>query len=279
MKKWHFLLSLVILGGLGWQFRWPIRDFIFELRRPELPPPVAYKAAEVRQPPLPLLPQAGGENREISPPPMGGGARGGGAPSEVNLAIPFTSQAPHAVWDYVHEETCEEASALMVDAYFDGRALGGPNQVEEELQKLVSWQKVRFGYFEDTTAQEVGTLLKEYYGYKRVEVVYDISIDDIKNRLREGLPVIVPAHGRILGNPFYTPPGPDYHMLVVRGVTKEGKFVTNDPGTRRGEAYVYHPQVLWQAIHDWNGGDVEGGRKVMIVVYPPEFPNHPNFTE
>jgi len=50
----------------------------------------------------------------------------------------------------------------------------------------------------------------------------------------------------------------------------EGRVVTNDPGTRKGEEYQYAPDVLLNAIHDWNGsGDtIEEGRKAMIVVYP-----------
>jgi hypothetical protein len=55
-------------------------------------------------------------------------------------------------------------------------------------------------------------------------------------------------------------------MLVVRGWTKEGMIITNDPGTKRGEGYLYEPDVLINAVHDWSGGDVENGRKAMIVV-------------
>ncbi len=250
-----FLGAFLVLILISWPARGRIRDFVFQLRRPVLP--------EAR------LPEARGQLKSlprIAPrpiTPLSKPARQG-----INLAVPFTAQAPRAIWDYVHEETCEEASVLMVDAFFDGRALGSADQVEQELQALVHWQKSRWGYFEDTTAEETGLIMREFYGYDRVEVVYDPTLEDIKARLDEGVPVIVPAYGRLLGNPFYTPPGPDYHMLVIRGYTKDGYLITNDPGTRRGQAWVYHPQVLWQAIHDWNDGEVATGRKVMIVTYP-----------
>ena len=55
-------------------------------------------------------------------------------------------------------------------------------------------------------------------------------------------------------------------MLIIKGYTKEGNFITNDPGTRRGADFIYSPGVLMNAIHDWNGGDVDNGKKVMIVV-------------
>ena len=70
----------------------------------------------------------------------------------------------------------------------------------------------------------------------------------------------------MLGNPYYKQPGPIYHALVLKGYTKDGKFITNDPGTKRGADYLYDPQVILNAMHEWNSGDVEHGRKMAIVV-------------
>jgi len=46
----------------------------------------------------------------------------------------------------------------------------------------------------------------------------------------------------------------------------EDKFITNDPGTKRGENFAYKYQDLMNAIHDWNNGDVKNGRPVVLVV-------------
>ena len=71
----------------------------------------------------------------------------------------------------------------------------------------------------------------------------------------------------MLKNPYYTQPGPERHKVVIIGYDPDNKeFITNDPGTRRGADYVYDGALLWDAIHDWNGGDVPQGAKVMIVV-------------
>ena len=59
-------------------------------------------------------------------------------------------------------------------------------------------------------------------------------------------------------------------MVVVRGWTID-KIITNDPGTRRGEEFTYDPDVLFNAIHDWNDGDVYNGQKAMITIYPAPF--------
>ena len=41
-------------------------------------------------------------------------------------------------------------------------------------------------------------------------------------------------------------------MLVLIGYD-ENNFITNDPGTRRGEKYKYPQERVVNAIHDWTG--------------------------
>jgi len=187
-------------------------------------------------------------------------------PPSINLGVPFTSQAPFANWDEVHEETCEEASLLMVARYKKGQTIDSPSDADQELLKLVDFENKIFGYYKDTTAEETARIGKEYYGFKKPRVVYEFTVDTIKRELAAGNPIIVPAAGRQLGNPYFTSPGPIYHMLVIRGYTADGKFITNDPGTRRGEGYLYKFDTVMNAIHDWNGGDVVNGKKVIIVL-------------
>lgn len=273
MKYRQLLIAaaVVVLAAGMWFARSEFRDVRRAAERLTLPEPITYE--ETQELPLAEFPQG---EPALSPSPAPQEEPPSGSPPQVppptpspqgiNLAVPFTSQAPHGVWDAVHEETCEEAAVLMVDAFFDGRVLT-PDSVEAELLALVDWQKQRFGYFEDTTAAEVAIIAREYYGYADVEVRYDITVADIEAVVRSNLPVIVPLDGRTIGNPFFSGEGPDYHMLVIRGLTKDGKFITNDPGTRRGEAYVYDAQVLWEAIYDWNGGSGPR-RKAIIVMHP-----------
>jgi len=188
-------------------------------------------------------------------------------PSEINLAVPFAAQAPYRVWDAVHEETCEEASLLMVDGYYKKVKKITPAVAEAGLLKLVDYQKKISGFFEDTDAAQTAKLLKDYFGYKKVAVSYDITIVDIKRELVLGRPVIVPLAGRLLGNPYFRGAGPDYHMLVIKGYTKDGFFITNDPGTRRGADYLYKFDKLYQAINDWDSQkQALSGRKAMIVM-------------
>lgn len=187
-------------------------------------------------------------------------------PSEINLAVPFTVQAPHANWSLPYKEFCEEASSLMAASYIYGWDIPSPDFADQKLLEIKSFEEQRFGYYLDTTAEETAIILKEFYNLEGVKIIYDPTENDIKKALSEKKIVIMPAAGQQLGNPYFTQPGPLYHMLVIKGYTKDGDFITNDPGTRRGADYIYSPSILLNANHDWNGGDVEHGRKVIIIV-------------
>lgn len=184
----------------------------------------------------------------------------------INLQLPFTTQAPNANWDKDHEEFCEEASVLMVARYWQDRGIQDAADAEDALQQLKTWEVENLGLFESTTAEQTARMLREFYGFQDVIVVKSPTVDDIKQNISDGFPVIIPAAGRELNNPNFKQPGPLYHMLVVKGYTTDGKFVTNDPGTRKGADYVYSESVLMNAIHDWNAGDVMNGEKTVIVV-------------
>lgn len=190
-------------------------------------------------------------------------------PTSFNLAIPFTSQAPIGNWDALHEETCEEAAVYMVAEYYDGTPAGKMDVAASDTAMLdmVAYQEAT-GYGVSISAVELAAFIDEYYdGAYVVDIIENPSADDIRQLVADGYPVIVPAAGRLLGNPFFTGEGPLYHMLVVRGY-EDGRFVTNDPGTRHGENYMYEVTIFMNAIHDWNNGDPVNGTQRVLVMSP-----------
>ena len=194
----------------------------------------------------------------------------GKLPAEVNLDVPFTTQAPNSNWDMPYQEACEEASAIMVDGYYRGEHGKIPvDRADKAILDLVAFEKKNYGFYEDTTAEQTAKFIKEAYGYTRVIVKPLTSVEEIKKPLALGYPVIIPFAGKMLGNPNYKNGGPPYHMLVIRGYTGE-KFITNDPGTRKGEGYLYDPLTIMNAAHDWTGSKdtVSSGKAYMIVVLP-----------
>jgi hypothetical protein len=186
-------------------------------------------------------------------------------PAQMNLRVPFISQAPKGVWDEIHEDTCEEASLIMLQAYLTDESSISVSQAEERLLALVDKENEMFGYFQSTEAEKVVELAKAFYGLNKLEVLPLDSIDELKEQIARGYPVLVPADGRILDNPFFSGEGPEYHMVLVKGFTAT-HVITNDPGTKRGADFLYTYENFMDAVHDWNGGDVPNGAKVMIVV-------------
>jgi len=198
-------------------------------------------------------------------PPVQQGSGSSFPSSGINWDVPFTPQAPFALWDQLHEEACEEASVLMVLKYFRGERIASPEDAERDIQALVK-VNAALGFPVDDTAEQVAVLLRSEEPGLSTKILRDPTVDMLKRALSEGALIIVPAAGRELGNPYFRRPGPLYHMLVLRGYTADGYVITNDPGTKRGEQFVYRWERLMEAMHDWNGGDVENGAKVVVVV-------------
>jgi len=187
---------------------------------------------------------------------------------EVNLPVPFTTQAPHANWDMPYQEACEEAAALMAIRYVFGNEILSPADADKGILDLVRANEVILGYPVDQTADQVRELIKEIDPAIQARLLADPSVFDLKKELSAGNVIIVPAAGRKLKNPFFQRPGPLYHMLVLRGFTEDGYFITNDPGTRRGEGYPYKFERIMEAMGDWNSGNPAEGEKVVVVVEP-----------
>lgn len=283
-----FFAVFVVLGSATYINRVKIGEWVFELQKRDLPKAASYNEATRKigfvngsVETIDIMPVEADLKlpAKIIPPPADGPpfTKGGeetvlpsvgreSIPAEFNLDVPFAVQAPFAVWDAVHEDACEEASAIMAAHFVLGKKLPDATYIDGEILKIVDWESKNFGFWKDTDAEKTAEILRKFYGLKDVGVKYGITVDDIKKEVAAGHPVILPAAGRALKNPYFSGEGPFYHMLVVRGYTKDGKIITNDPGTKRGKNFIYDAAVLFSAIHDWNGGDVPNGQKAMIVV-------------
>lgn len=254
---------VVLLVGSAYANRAWLRDLWEAWQKPDVPTPVARTNATANVNALVLNENANAGNTNTAQPPI---------PAEYNLDVPFTTQAPLVNWDHAHDEACEEAAALIVDAYWNDRALTDKAAVDAKLLAIEDWEVQRFGYYESTTVEETASLVREYFNLRNVQIVENPTVSQLKRFISEGKPVMVPAAGRQLGNPNFRSPGPVYHFLVLKGYTDD-TFITNDPGTRKGADYVYDIDVIMNAMHDWNGGDVDHGKKAVIVVHNGELPD------
>lgn len=191
--------------------------------------------------------------------------------SSVNWPVAFASQAPLGNWDHPYDEACEEASMIGVWHYYNRQGLTN-DIMDQKIQAVVAWQAAR-GYRVDLSASETMAVLRDYYGIKS-HLVYEVTVDRLKYELAQNHLILVPAAGRLLGNPNFQQPGPIYHMLILRGYNDQ-EFITNDPGTRRGDGFRYKYSTLINAVHDWNhqlGDDgmadteIAQGARVVVVV-------------
>ncbi len=188
-------------------------------------------------------------------------------PQKVDLPVPFLCQAPYGNWSEPWQDACEEAAIIMAMHYLKGSQVDRRSG-NQEILSLVEYQEEHYGGHFDLTAAKTSKLVKDYYHYVQADVRHEFTVSDIKEELVKGNVVIAPMAGRLLHNPYYTPPGPAYHYMVFKGYDDStGVFITNDSGTRRGRDYRYKYQTIFNAIHDWTGSKatINKGRKAIIV--------------
>jgi len=191
-------------------------------------------------------------------------------PTKINLDVPFTSQAPEKDWSEPWQNLCEEAAILMMDAYYKKYNLS-PLFAKDELVRIWDWEQKQ-GFGQSIEMEKVARVLGEYFDglkdskIKRLlRVIENPTVEQIKQYLANGQPVLTVADGKVLPNPYFRNGGPVYHALIIRGYT-EDKFITNDPGSGWSKNFAYKYDVLMNAIHDWNNGNVSEGKKVILVI-------------
>lgn len=271
--KFYFLALIIVGLILGWLERGSIRDWWYERNQPKLPASTTAvetgRGLSQGEEDLEDKEDKEKDQEEVSPnnnQDSSSSSTNIEIPAEINLAVSFTSQSPFSLWDELHEYLCEEASLLMVNRFYQGRGFASKEDANQAMKEIKDFEIKTFGEWKSNTAAEIAQVARDMLNYSNSEAVKLSNFLQIKKEVAQGHPIILPAAGRKLGNPNFTAPGPLYHMLVVRGWLADGRIITNDPGTRKGEGYIYSQDVLWNAIRDWNGGDVNNGDKVMIVV-------------
>ncbi len=185
--------------------------------------------------------------------------------------VSFTAQAPFANWsDPRQQNACEEASVIMAMSWVKEQSLSKT----EALDKIIAlsiWLEQKYGVYVDSSTQDtMDWIFKDYFQYDQVERFTDISKEKIIAELEQGKLVLAAFDGRKLNNPNFVAPGPITHMLIILGYKPStNEFITNDPGTRNGEAYHYNTDILFQAIRDYPTGnheEITSRAKNIIVI-------------
>jgi len=178
----------------------------------------------------------------------------------------FYPQAPFGNWDMPWQEACEEASVLLVANEYKSENWTA-EEFNDQILKLVEWEKKTFGDYKHTTVKETARILNEYLGLKTL-IYENPTYEDVRKIIARGHFVVMTFDGKKIGNPFYKNGGPVYHAMVIKGYKSGVKVITADVGTRRGEDYVYPWETLQNALHDY-AVPMSDGAKRMIEVIPP----------
>lgn len=188
-------------------------------------------------------------------------------PSEVNLWVPFYSQAPDNDWNLPWSESCEEAS-LVLAYYFTKWLSLTKEEFKQEILNMIELEKKLLWKYISTNIEETATILKEYYHYDNFEVLHNPTLPQLQAELALWHPILVPLDGKKIGNSFYQNGWPKYHMLVIVGY-KNGHFITNDVGTIRWEKFEYPFDAIMNSLQDLTeNGDFEPSEtknKVLVL--------------
>lgn len=192
-----------------------------------------------------------------------------GMESYINMA--FVPQAPFGEWsDPRQQDACEEASVFMAVKWARGETFTF-EEARNAFVAMSDWEKEKWGYFEDTSANDsMVRLFKEWFGFESVSVYYDISTLSIREELKNGNAVVVPINGQKLGNLFYQNGGPERHMIVIVGFdSRTNEFVIKDPGTYRGNDLRFSETAISASLRDYASGNhspIGDGKTAMIVI-------------
>jgi hypothetical protein len=184
-----------------------------------------------------------------------------GRPQSVILNVPYVMQAPLGDWsDRRQQYGCEEAAIVMAMAWVR-EAVNSPTDVifkDEAVRDIVNmseYERVIYGFYEDTSAQDTARLMREFYLYPDVEVKENISTEDIKMELSKNRVVLLPLNTRLTGLSVYRN-GPIRHMVIAVGYDdKNDEIIVHDPIFRNGEYFWMPASSLSAALWNYSSGN------------------------
>jgi hypothetical protein len=176
----------------------------------------------------------------------------------VNLSVPYVPEAPDGLMVKPWNNSCEEASTAMLDEYYSGNRDKGITKAKAKKTILyyIDIENRLFGYNGNTDAAEMTKVINEYSKYFEAKIKTNPTLEEIKNELRAGRPVIPLLYGKDLNNPRiqFARSGSYYHVFVIKGFDEETReFIVNDNGDlKQGLDLRYSYDTIMGALRDYD---------------------------
>lgn len=191
------------------------------------------------------------------------------AGAEVNISVPFTSQAPQGNWSEPWQNACEEATIAIVDFFYNDKTFSSLEIAAKEILSIFNQKNALYGTSKDESLNTVIGIIKNLNSNWTARKILNPTIEDIKKEIDAKRPVIFPLYGQMVSNPYYTPPGPNYHMIVVSGYDDASKeFIAQDVGTRHGKNFRFSYDELMAANFDLSKPNYTDGDKAVLFTSP-----------
>lgn len=176
----------------------------------------------------------------------------------VNLSVPFIPEAPDGLMVKPWNNSCEEASTTMLDEYYSGNRDKGiaKTKAKKSILYYINIENKIFGYNGNTNAAEMTKVINGYSKYFEAKIKINPTLEEIKNELKDGRPVIALLYGKNLNNPriLFARSGSYYHTFVIKGFDDDTEeFIVNDNGDlKNGLDLRYKYDTILGALRDYD---------------------------
>lgn len=179
-----------------------------------------------------------------------------GQNEDTRLAVPHIWEIPDGVWQAPWSGACEEASIIMVEQFYlhPGKRTLSRVEAKSLMSPLFPIEDRLFGSNADTNSTRTLKLINDFSSFDATIKFYP-TIEDIKNELTAGHPVITLHYGYDLNNPRhrFRRGGSSYHMMALTGFDDQKKiFFANDSELKDGLDFPYDYAIIMASLHDFN---------------------------